>query len=676
MNAIPELHIRTIEAESDEPEQVYALYRKHSSTLGHLPRGAFDDWVVYGTVLAAFRHGRVVGYLGYRTPRGEIAIAHLCVARSERAQGVSNQLLHALYEIAGERTIRLNCAVDYRHARRLWERHGFICEAEKRGRGKSGRRLLRYVRRTRQPQPSLFSSPHHSESSDSTLAVIDANVFFDLSENTQESEESKALQSDWLEGQVVFGVTPELNNEISRHSCPKQRDRRRSQLDQFLTVFATADQMLATLNDLRPALPPAQCESAASDRKQLAYACAGGAAYFVTRDEELIGFADRVKSATGLIILRPLDLLRRLHSEGENTTYFPIRLRGTRITSAQVQSEAETAGFQSYGSGEKAKTWHKLIRAALSKPHSVSTRLYRDQNNTALCLVATRSSDAELQVLVLRTQSSPVSSTVLLRLLADLIEDARRNGITAVVLTDTREQTALHAAQLLGFQKDDSTWTRHLVSRLVRSTAELTPYFSPRADLSDRENAIQAERLLSPTKVLGHGIHTYVIPIRPPWAAKLFDSTLAEQELFRTDVKVALALQNAYFSASNISIPNGARIVWYVSGSKHHGRGTIRAASICGGTDAGTASAVFTRHQRFGVFRWNDVIAKVKEDPKHRLRAYRFSNTETFVNPVPLDDLNAIVLRHENRAVTFQSPTRIDETTFEEIYRYGMNLRE
>jgi hypothetical protein len=72
-------------------------------------------------------------------------------------------------------------------------------------------------------------------------------------------------------------------------------------------------------------------------------------------------------------------------------------------------------------------------------------------------------------------------------------------------------------------------------------------------------------------------------------------SELASRDLFGAQLDTALALENVYYSSATITIPGGARILWYVSDSEQ----SIRAASIALGTMRGTAKQLFRRFSRW-----------------------------------------------------------------------------
>jgi hypothetical protein len=60
----------------DRCDEVFALYRKDSCTLGFMPRGAFEEGITKGTLLIATDYkDQILGCLLYRVAHGYASIA-------------------------------------------------------------------------------------------------------------------------------------------------------------------------------------------------------------------------------------------------------------------------------------------------------------------------------------------------------------------------------------------------------------------------------------------------------------------------------------------------------------------------------------------------------------------------------------------------------------------------
>lgn len=79
-------------------DDVKALGRKNSATLGFMPEGGFEDHARNKCIIIARQEIEFVGYLMYRVVSrySRISIVHLCVADAYRGKGVSTSLLDAL----------------------------------------------------------------------------------------------------------------------------------------------------------------------------------------------------------------------------------------------------------------------------------------------------------------------------------------------------------------------------------------------------------------------------------------------------------------------------------------------------------------------------------------------------------------------------------------------------
>ena len=197
---------------------------------------------------------------------------------------------------------------------------------------------------------------------------------------------------------------------------------------------------------------------------------------------------------------------------------------------------------------------------------------------------------------------------------------------------------------------------------------------------SIRQNPLaawEAEHLLWPAKILGCGIPNYVVPIRPGWAADLFDSGLADGRLWGADADLALNPESVYYrSALNSPFQSVGRVLWYISQAKGEpGSMRIRACSRLNGVFVGRAKDLFREFRRLGVYNWNDVLSTAKGDPEGRIMALKFQGTERFPHTLKWDDFQEILRRNGIRS-NLQSPIKISETAHAEIYRRGFGTSE
>jgi hypothetical protein len=612
-------------------------------------------------------------------------VVHLCVDHRQRRRGAARALVDTLVrDVAGLSAIRLSCREDYGAANALWARLGFVREAERPGRGADGKRLYTW-RRQVSPQPSLFDRLNESRIAGRRKVAIDANVFFDLHETTDRAEESRALLADWVDAEVALCITAELHNEIGRSGDAFRREQSRRRCADFIEIRALPAALKSALETVDAILPAPVGVQDESDRRQLSHAIADGAWAFVTHDAALLEHADAVRSAAGIQVIRPLDLILQLHAGAEPLAYEPARLVGTRVTSAAPNSTEWgqiEARFLRCDEGESRGAWIARLRPVLSDPRRYTARTLRLPDSPPLVLFAQdRGSAGVLGLPVLRALSHPLTSTLLRRVLAEQLTVARDETRQLVTCEDGAPGLVDAALADLDFQRVGKAWLRAVVPGVVQADGLAKHILGVPAEASvglvrrprTAEDVHAVERRLWPLKVAGLRVPCFAIPIQPHWAMELFDTRLAEARLFGATAPVALALENVYYSASRVSIPAGSRILWYVSQQGSQVVMEIRASSICGETAVGPATELFRKFRRLGVFRWDDVRAAAKGNAHGELRAYRFSHTERFRFPVTWGEVQQILLARTGHPNPIAGPTPIDERAFFDIYERGFS---
>lgn len=650
---------------SPEIEEVWRLYRENSATLGFLPRGAFDQFAASGGILMAKRTNQPLGYVAWRRSRNEAVLVHLCVGKAHRGSNYSSLLLDEMINYCSDEVaIRIRCRKDYR-VNSLWPQYDFAFEGEIRGRGADASPLLVWRRRNREPpQLDIFSK---SGPSPTNIVALDANVFYDiLNPNSQHHDESSSLLADWLDD-VDVRVTRELRNEIARQHVDSLRQRAFNFFQDFPELATYPDQMDEALKVINKVLSRPKTKADESDRRQLAHAWKDGAMFFATRDQYILDHAEKLRSATGLVVLRPADLVARIHDYESN--YSPIRLTGAQITRRKVTSENQLLAFQNFRARETKSTWLQTIREARTNRCYVEV-IGLDGESPRVALGYESSSDSEIRIRFVRTLGGSLTGTLLRHVIADFLALARYENVRVMSVERPDQEEVLQGLLDLGFEEDRAgRLVRYTLPGVVR-IAEAVDWIRaelPQAQVSPSETPTDIESRFWPLRILGAEIPTYIIPIRRPWAAALFDRALAGEELFGVPQTPALQLENVYFSASGVTIPAGSRILWYVSRDV----GEVRAVSTCLETDVNTAHQLARRYQRLGIYEWQDILGLAKGDHHRQLLAFRFARTELLTHPVPYSRLKKLIWEHTKTNNPLASPVRVPEALFEAIYSEG-----
>jgi GNAT superfamily N-acetyltransferase len=652
-------------------EQVWELYRKNAATLGFLPRGALDEFAHAGRVLAASSGEDLWGYAAWRRSRDEAVLVHLCVAEAHRGTQCSEVLLRGMIQrCRDDAAIRLRCRKDYTAANRVWPRHGFAVEHEVIGRGADQAPLLEW-RRVNFDNAPLLQAIYAATPRATHVVALDANVFFDLMHpDAVHHDESRALLADWLDD-IDVCVTRELRNEVARQDDDARRQAASAYLRRFTELAAHPDALEPALAEIAAVLPPPGTDSDHSDRRQLVHAWKGRANFFATRDGTLLDHADDLLALTGLVVLRPTDVVARLQGNFLGADYAPVRLQGTRVERRAVTSEDELLPFQRFAARESKACWLQTVRSARAIPDRCSVDVIGARGEAPRVAVAVdRSTPGAIHLRFLRALSGSLTGTLLRRALADVVESARQDHRQRVTIDDPGPGEVLDALKYTGFEDgQDGRLVRYTLTGIVTADAATTAICTqvPDVSLNPSTPAEELEARFWPLKVLGAKLKSFLIPIKRHWAAALFDRHLAGEELFGVPDGPALALENVYYSASNVTIPAGSRILWYVSGDG----GAVRAISTCLGTDTDSASLLSRQYHRLGVYRWQDVLKAAKGDPEGRLHAYHFTRTELLAHPVPWRRVEDLIWRHMGTRNRVASPLCAPEALFEELYRVG-----
>jgi GNAT superfamily N-acetyltransferase len=681
--------------------QVLKLWRSESRQLGLMPEGAFDDHARAGCLLAAVNDDRVlVGYAMFRrTVRRTAAIAHLCVHRSHRGGGVARVLFEAIKARCTDCfEIHARCRRDFA-ANALWPKLGFVAVGEEPARAKDC--FLTIWRYEVRPLP-LFRLLSQQAPSAKTLVVIDANVFFDLDDQTPPdgmSEQSKGLLADWLTELVDFAVADELYNEINRRADPVDRGRQRDRSQRFAQLQRDPSREEATKQEVSSLLPPNARVSRDSDVRQLAMTIAGGVNIFITRDEEILDVADELYDAFELKTLRPHEFVRSIDEIRRETEYQPRRLHvgpGVSVSLARSEDLQPLAELMHAGhvAPEPRRRTVGRLRDMLAAPERFEVVCVRRGDEILVAYALERPRSECLMVPFFAAAPTALARTAARHSAEVIVETAEREH-RKVVRVEHADPRIAEALQALGFSYESDSWIKltlpivlppeRFADEVEHAGAGVPGAAALAARIADEVRALahgpglaratiaELERALWPAKLTSLGMPCFIVPIQPRWAAQLFDRELALGTLFGAEPTLALNNENVYYRAAHpavISAPS--RVLWYVSDdARYPGSMAIRACSQVEEVVVGPAKELFRRFQRLGVYTWRDVFALAKEDATRRIMAFRFSRTELLPRAIPWSEAQAALRKHTGKASRIQSPVMISEECFLDFYRRG-----
>lgn len=657
---------------------VLSLAKSARATVGFLPDSAFADRANLGNLLLCLDDdGQLLGYALYDLPRNEIRLGQLVVAKEARGQGVARLLVDQIQsKHPTRRGIFLRCRNDF-PATEMWPRIGFSALDERAGRSFDGKPLTLWWRDF--GQANLFTL--QAETDSRPVAVLDACVFFDLVE-AGPTRVSRELRSDWIDEHARLAVTTHLFEEIRRGSDAKRRARERAAARPFELPNAGESDWRERLSDLRARHPAAPAKDE-DDLTHLAHAIAIGAGWMVTSDRRFRRRYAKSAVAMGNVkLISPAGLVKEADELARRDLYRPKDLAGTSVTRREVDASA-LAGlaerFVNHPRGEKIRELQAQLEDAAARTSQVRLQLL-EVDADPRGLLGFELKNGALSVLFARVSRGVGDTTIARHLLATLRDEAVDANLQRVRVHDTNaSSTVVLSYPDEGFFVEDdqsasaypirgigelSELNKHLVK--LKATTRATP------DSASEEDATEAEVAFAPFRVLGAGLPTFIVPIKPAWATELFDSRLAEGQLFSREWTLGLRRQLVYYrsrhAAGGIRAP--ARILWYVSDRRSPGGTEVRAVSQLREVVVAPADHLHNRFERLGTYSLEQIQSRA--DAQGRAMALRFSHTREFARSVGLDDLRRILTGDpKSRSVVLRSPKLIDEHTFVEIMRRG-----
>lgn len=624
---------------SDAEEQfaaVLALHKANRATLGPMPDTAFRDRAKHSGLLLGCRDGATVAYLLYGIPRHNLVkLIHLCVDSNARGSGIAKSLVEQAISLHPSRSmLTATCRTDY-GIDGFWQSLGLHAASERKGRALSGSILTNWVKRINL-ENGLDLLETASLESGLPLAALDTNIVGDLfspgAVRRDHREESSELKADWLQPLVTFAVSGEVNNEINKIADPAYKKHLRestTHLTRLSTRRPTDRTLEDELLDAVDAALLAKDPSLKADVLQLADAIHAGADYFVTNDSNIhLAAAGWKLDERGINVVRPHELIRAL-TPASFMSDFRSRLIDDSDLQWRVVTDADPALeslFRVYSDEPKPVVFNQRLRDVLAKPKSITVQQLHDGNGRPWALAAFEVDSGVLRLPLLRVFRGERGGTVAFQLIRYFRKVAWGFGATRIEITDPAiSQTLDGALRADGFSDGG-----------LRG-ADLGPATMSCDDLGVNTTAevVSAERSRWPLVVTGAGLPTYLIPIQPKWASRLFG---LDDGLFPARRRgLGLSRELVYFSGSRL-VPRElpARVLWYASSDKTMQLSQIVARSVMVDATRVPVDEAIERFAKLGVFRKSDI--KGSADKEGSVSVIRFQDTERLQRTVSRHD--------------------------------------
>lgn len=705
---ILKVKIEVIDEKSPHLQTVIALGDANRKTVGFLADTAFVDHARRGNIFVAIdSQAGCIGYVLYEYTRrhNRHRLVHLCVAPAHRGKGVAKFLIDYLKQITKESNgIGLHCREDFK-LEKMWSRLGFVAKYDKPGKNKEGKLLIYWW--FDHGHADLFDAAPTQKLESRLCVVIDTQIFEEIYiDKETDFAESKSLFADWLQTELELCITDEIFNKIILLKDSKERNKQRNFAQQKFTCLRSQQNFDSVVTSLSSLLSDKEAVIDEIEGRHLARTIASDSQVFVTLDSKLLELSSEIYEHFKVSIIRPNDLITQLDELRRKLDYQPVRLAGTthleQIPVQKGQEDFLSNYFQCKEEEEtKAKFQQQLLRF-IAESDKFECLVVREGENQPLALVVYgRLQKHELEIPMLRVGNHPLSGTLARHLISKSILRSAREQRQFTRITDSYlAETVMTAIQeSSSFRRVTNGWLKinlalaetasELSQRLITLGSTLGQEYqiclqfaeslNTENILTDVQASVDIERFLFPAKIIDAEIPTFIIPIKPRWAADLFDEKLANEAILGRKPELAFNREAVYYRSVKNSrgLQAPCRILWYVSGTQKEGKGkgyrkvelqSVRACSYVDEVVIDKPKDLYQRFQRLGVYKLSD-IEQVNQDKHGNIMAIRFSDIELFDNPITSEQLRDISANN----LSLLCPERISHECFIRVYNLGIH---
>lgn len=395
----------------------------------------------------------------------------------------------------------------------------------------------------------------------------------------------------------------------------------------------------------------------------------GECQYFVTRDQELISGNDLLMDRFGINIVSPTQFISNLDQLRAEDRYEPRQLNATQITVHFSVDDEQSflQSFQNHAQSEPRRSLLGILRRAQATPEHSNITIIRTTNGRDIGSTISHIDNGKLVVTALRLSGrNRLYDTIGRQLCSMLREFALEQSLAGVRVADQYLTPSLESSlDDEGFVRTNDAWQCDIDIGLSHTSSVFGQDPATVADVALYEHRHW------PLKLLGGGLRTFLIPIRPVFAEQLIDAQSAEGTLFGRRTELGISREHVYYRSwrNSHGLASPARILWYVSGSTpYQPEGHIRAVSQLKEIRVGRPLTLYRRFSRLGIYTEDDV-KKAADDG--RVMALRFVDTELLDEPVSLTRMRHIATSLDETFPVLQSPSPVTEEFFSVTYREG-----
>ena len=690
------MNTKVIFADNSHFDEIHRIWGLNRGTLGLMPKDAFLECISKKWILVGINeeNNTVNSYLQFRyTKRTQtVSIVHLCVDKDARGAKISRKLLDKLVDEYKHKSlgIKLNCRNDYKNAIAFWTDYNFQPKGESPSRGNDPNiKLITWWFNF--GKNDLFSLSY----SDKIKAVIDVNIIAKLMDGSggdEASDEVRQLQTDWLVGEVEFFRASETLSEISRDTNDDRRGRSKKFIEQFLELNIDKPSINELESELRNVIA-GNSDNDRSDRRQLSETILSGFRYFITMDDGILRQNAFFLNNYQIKVIRPSSFILEIDAILNAIDYFPEKLAASSFTinkATSIEKDELTNMFLRNKIGEPKFKLSTILNSLVLDGSSIDVI---KENGNVVGVIGIKEEAERVIVPILRFNQDSLHQTLFMQALQDLVSLASKKNKTCVQLTEHTlnaiEKEVL--AKRKFFFNDENGYEKYVVNKIIsieQATKELEKYKNRVPGLEEILAALSNENISGssfhvtyflekafwPLKIENSKIPCFIIPIKPFFAKQLFDDHAAKQDLFGVNPKLIWNNENVYYRNVQPNVERWpARILWYASEEKNNFRQkSIVCSSYMDDVVKGSAKDLFKKFQNFGIYSLEQHVKPLaKGDSQKEIKVVRFSDSEPFRNPIELRKVKAILKKNGEKDNNFQSPLRISESTFVELYSQG-----
>lgn len=663
-------------------QDVKALGKKNSATLGFMPEGGFEDHARNKCIIIAHDGKVLAGYLMYRIVSrfSRISIVHLCVNDDYRGKCVSVALLNALKE-KYEKTLKgisISCRTDYEHASSLWRNYGFSPIGRVRSRSFEENYLNRWWYDFH--QADLFSDT----SSSKVKALLDMNIIVKLrdaerGEGLKPDEDPRGLMADWLVDETELCFAPEAYNEIDRD----ENHQRATQTRMFLSSFTQLDVDVAEQKKIVKDLEDVICgktENDISDRKQVASCIVSQTPYFITYDDGLLNKREEIEKRYPIQLYNPQEFIIQIDRLLHGKDYLPNQLEGVSSDSLSKLSPQEMSycidKFWQQKEGEEKQHFGVLVSDLINKQGGKLFVMKR--NGETIAFYGIYEHQESIDIELLRISEKDTCNSLFFQIISEILKKNLSSNKPKIFfkekyISEEQKETLVR----FGFILQDNCFVKFVFNGIIakEDVSGVIHQSYPSIAIEHNDSILfEVEKTLFPLKIKGLNIPSYIIPIKQYWAGQLFDMSIANEDLFGANPEKLWSFENVYYRHTKpITERYPARILWYVSGngkSFSHAK-SIVASSYLVDVMTGKPKTLYRVNKRYGIYEWEHIYELCEGDVDTDIRALKFCHTELFKYPVCFEKIQEILISNGRKKNTFTSPIVIDETIYFQIYQLG-----